>query len=109
MPPVKNIPACPVPWLYDIEKDPGETTDIAETYPEVVKEMDKRFYHWRNQMPEKAKPVMPPAYLMPHTANGRHARRPFGRGFMTVEQWDTIKDDYTQWSELYVRKKMLSQ
>ena len=95
--------------LYDIEKDPGETTDIAETYPEVVKEMDKRFYHWRNQMPEKAKPVMPPAYLMPHTANGRHARRPFGRGFMTVEQWDTIKDDYTQWSELYVRKKMLSQ
>ena len=30
-------------------------------------------------------------------------------GWMTVEKWDKIKDDPTQWSEYHVRKKMLSQ
>ena len=93
--------------LYDIEKDPGETTDLAAKHPGVVKEMDKRFYAWRNQMPEKAKPEMPPEHLYEHTAKGRHARRPFGRGWMTVEKWNKIKDDPTQWSEYHVRKKML--
>ena len=95
--------------LYDIEADPGETTDIAAKHPEVVNEMDKRYYAWRNQMPEAASPVKPPEHLYNHTQRGRHARRPFGRGFMTVEEWDKIKDDPTQWSEYHVRKKMLSQ
>ena len=95
--------------LYDIEADPGETTDIAEKYPDVVKEMDKRYYAWRNQMPEPALPVKPPENFYDHTERGRHARRPFGRGFMTVEKWDKIKDDPTQWSEFHVREKMLSQ
>ena len=95
--------------LYDIEKDPGETTDIAAKYPEVVKEMDRRFYNWRNQMPEPAKPVKPPAHLYEHTAKGNHARRPFGRGWITVEQWDKIKDDPTQWSEYHVRQRMLQE
>jgi len=94
--------------LYNIEQDPGETTDIAAKHPEVVKEMDKRFYDWRNQMPEPAKPVRPPANMYEHTQKGNHARRPFGFGFMTVEKWDKIKDDPTQWSEYHVRKKMLS-
>jgi len=35
-------------------------------------------------------------------------RRPFGYGFMTVEKWDEIKDDPSQWSESHVREKMLS-
>ena len=95
--------------LYNIEADPGETTDLAAKYPEVVKEMAKRYYAWRNQMPEPALPVKPPEHLYDHTAKGRHARRPFGFGWMTVEKWDKIKDDPTQWSEFHVRKKMLSQ
>ena len=94
--------------LYNLESDPAETTDLASKYPQVLKEMDKRFYDWRNQMPERAKPVRPPAELMPHTNNGNHARKPFGRGWMSVEQWDKIKDDPTQWSEFHVRKRMLS-
>jgi len=94
--------------LYNIEADPAETTDLASEYPQVLKEMDKRFYNWRNQMPERAKPVRPPAELMPHTNNGNHARKPFGRGWMSVEKWDKIKDDPTQWSEFHVRKRMLS-
>ncbi len=94
--------------LYNIDQDPGETTDLAMKYPEVVREMDSRFYAWRKQMPEPAKPVRPPAHLYEHTQKGNHARRPFGYGWMTVEKWDQIKDDPTQWSEFHVRKKMLS-
>jgi len=95
--------------LYNIEQDPGETTDIALKHPEVVKAMDKRYYAWRDQMPEPAKPVRPPAHLVQHTQKGNHARRPFGYGFMTVEEWDRIKHDPTQWSEYHVRKKLLSE
>lgn len=95
--------------LYDIEEDPGETTDLAARHPEVVKEMDRRYHHWRSQMPAPRSPVKPPEKMYPHTSKGRHARRPFGRGWMTVENWDKIKDDPTQWSEFHVRKKMLSQ
>jgi len=58
-------------------------------------------------MPEPHKPVKPPAHLYEHTARGRHARRPFGRGWMTFEKWNKIKDDPIQWSEYHVRKKML--
>lgn len=93
--------------LYNIEEDPGETTNLAAKYPEVVKEMDKRYYNWRNQMPEPASPVKPPEHLYNHTQMGNHARRPFGYGWMTVEKWNKIKDDPTQWSEFHVRKKIL--
>ena len=92
--------------LYDIEADPGETTDLAEQHPEVVAEMSKRYHAWRSQMAEARAPVKPPDELYPHTARGRHARRPFGRGWMTVEEWDRIKNDPTQWSEYHVRKKI---
>ena len=95
--------------LYNIETDPGETTDLAEKHPDVLKEMDKRFYAWRNQMLELAKPVKPFEHLLQHTQRGNHVRRPFGYGFMTVDQWDRIKDDPTQWSEFHVRKKLLSE
>ena len=79
----------------------------AAKHPDVVKEMDKRYQAWHSELPPMAKSVRPPKELLPHTANGNHARRPFGRGFMTVEKWDKIKDDYTQWSEYHVRKRML--
>ncbi len=92
--------------LYDIEADPGETTDLAAKHPGILQEMDKRYRRWHGRLPEPARPVRPPKELLPHTANGRHARRPFGRGWMTAEQWNRIKDDYTQWSEYHVRKRM---
>ena len=59
-----------------------------------------------SQMPEPAKPVKPPEEI--YKVCWHHARRPFGRGWMTVEEWDKIKDDLTQWSEFHVRKKMLA-
>lgn len=93
--------------LYDIEADPGETTDLAKKHPEVVKSIGARYDAWLSEMPEPASPVMPPDELLPFTNNGRHARRPFGRGWMTVETWDRIKDDPTQWGETHVRERML--
>ena len=93
--------------LYDIKNDPGEHTDLAEQHPEILEEMDKKYHEWLNQMPEPRERVKPPENLLAHTRNGNHARRPFGRGWMTVEKWDKIKDDPTQWSEYHVRKRML--
>ncbi len=94
--------------LYNIEEDPGEKTDLAAKHPDIVKEMDKRYHDWLSQMPEPRLPVKPPKEIYPHTVDGQHARRPFGRGWMTVEKWGKIKEDPTQWSEYHVRKKMLS-
>ncbi len=95
--------------LYDIEVDPGETTNHADAHPEVVKAIADRYDAWLAEMEQPRSPEMPPEALMPHTSNGHHARRPFGRGWMTVEQWDKIKDDPTQWSEFHVRKRMLAE
>ena len=93
--------------LYDIQKDPAEKTDLAEKHPEVLDKLAKMYDTWIGQMPKPARSVRPPEHLRPHTRNGNHARRPFGRGWMTVEKWNKIKDDPTQWSEMHIRKKML--
>lgn len=95
--------------LYDIEADPSETTNLADAHPDVVKSLAARYDTWMSEMAPPAGPVMPPDELLPHTNNGRHARRPFGRGWMTVETWDRIKDDPTQWAEIHVRKRMLEE
>lgn len=91
--------------LYNIETDPKETTDLAKKHPEVVKEMAKRYQNWLSQMPAPCDPVIPPKHIYPYTVKGNHARRPFGRGWMTAEKWNKIKDDPTQWAEFHVRKK----
>jgi arylsulfatase A-like enzyme len=93
--------------LHDIEKDPAETTDLAEANPKVLKTMAGKYHDWLKQMPPPRKRVIPPEHLLPHTRNGNHARRPFGRGWMTVEEWEQIKDDPTQWSEMHMRQKTL--
>ena len=36
-----------VPELYDVEKDPCETTNIASQYPEVVERMRKQLLLWQ--------------------------------------------------------------
>jgi len=96
------------PWrLYNIEKDPAERTDLSTEYPNIVKTMDQKYNTWLQEMPQPSQPVRPPEDLLPHTGGGEHARRPFGRGWMTVEKWDKIKDDPSQWSEMHIRQKML--
>ncbi|MFK7851628.1 MAG: sulfatase [Akkermansiaceae bacterium] len=93
--------------LYDVEKDPGETRDVSGEHPDVVKTIAARYDAWLDEMAEPASPVAPPEELYSHTARGRHARRPFGFGWMTVEEWETIKDDVTQWGEFHVRARLL--
>ncbi|MFA5629745.1 MAG: sulfatase-like hydrolase/transferase [Dehalococcoidales bacterium] len=34
------------PQLFDLEKDPGETTDVSETYPEIVRELAQEYNAW---------------------------------------------------------------
>jgi arylsulfatase A-like enzyme len=96
------------PWqLYDILKDPGETTNLANKYPEVVESMAKQWQVWRDQMPEPANKVRPPRKFAVATKGGDHARRPFGRGWMMIDEWEQIKEDPTQWSEDCMREKMV--
>lgn len=35
--------------LYDVSKDPGETTDLSGTYPDVAKDMDARLVNYAKQ------------------------------------------------------------
>ncbi|MFU8892034.1 MAG: sulfatase [Luteolibacter sp.] len=93
--------------LYDIEADPAETTNLADQHPDVVNSIAARYDAWMSEMPAPAPAVMPPDELLPYTNDGQHARRPFGRGWMTVETWSRIKDDPTQWGESHVRRRML--
>lgn len=94
--------------LYNIEKDPGETTNIAEQHPKIAANLEARYDDWLSQMEPPREPVRPPDYLLPHTVNGNHARRPFGRGWMTTERWEQIKDDPSQWSEEAARRRFFS-
>ena len=95
--------------LYSIEADPGETTDLAREHPEVLKSLVARYDAWLAEMAEPAKPVRPPEKVFPHSAFGRHARRPFGTGWITVDEWDKIKDDPTQWGESFARERLLKE
>ena len=97
-----------ITWrLYDLQKDPAERTDLAAKHPEVLAKMAKMYKDWLQKMPKPSSSVRPPKNMLPHTRNGNHARRPFGRGWMTVKKWDKIKNDPEQWSEMHMRKKML--
>lgn len=92
--------------LFDIEADPAEQSDVSTKHPEILKELEKQYDAWLDQMPPPVRRVTPPEELLPHTRDGNHARRPFGRGWMTVEEWDRIKDAPEQWSEMHARRKM---
>lgn len=95
--------------LYNIETDPGETTDLAGKHPDIAKTIATRYDAWLAEMAEPAKPVPPPAELHDHTIQGNHARRPFGYGWITVAEWDKIKHDPTEWSEFHVRERILKE
>lgn len=94
------------PWrLYDIEDDPSEKRNLADRYPEIAAQLEQRYTDWLDQMEPPRKPAATPPEFFIHTNGGRHARRPFGRGWMTVDRWNQIKDDPSQWSETAARKR----
>lgn len=53
----KLIHAANRNWLYNLKKDLGETTNLAEQYPQVVKSLSRRFERWNKNNVE---PLWPP-------------------------------------------------
>jgi hypothetical protein len=50
---------CPLKdhiWLFDLKADPGETENLAEQYPNVVREFQQAFEAWQKEMREPAWP-----------------------------------------------------
>ena len=46
----KDLPLQPAFKLYDMEKDPGETTDLASQNPEIVQKMKASYDEWYEKM-----------------------------------------------------------
>lgn len=93
--------------LYDIVADPAENHDLAAEHPEILQSMIDRYEAWMAEMADPVPAVAPPAEFHEGTRGGRHPRRPYGRGWMTVEKWEEIKHDHSQWNEADVRKRMM--
>ena len=46
MPSKTNLPPLPSAQLFDIETDPGETTDLATAEPDRVARMERELAAW---------------------------------------------------------------
>ena len=56
------------PWrLYDLEKDPREETDLAEQFPEMVKQLNQKHTEWKSELPPIWEP--PESGRTPRMAN----------------------------------------
>jgi len=49
-PPTREMPGPPTPrvQLYDLETDPGETTNLARRHPELVRPRARKLANWFN-------------------------------------------------------------
>jgi hypothetical protein len=47
-----------LPQLYDLAKDHGETTNLAEQHPEVVRQMSGKLLAWHESMPPDNGPAL---------------------------------------------------
>jgi hypothetical protein len=41
------------PLIFDLEQDPGETTDLANAYPDQVREIEARLEQFRRGLPAR--------------------------------------------------------
>lgn len=48
------------PELYDLEADPGETTDLASERPELVARLTERVMDWRSRLPSETEAAVVP-------------------------------------------------
>ncbi len=46
-------------WLFDLETDIGEKTNLADQHPEVVRKMQQQFQSWEAELPNPAWPARP--------------------------------------------------
>ncbi len=62
--PMKGMPKAPDPnkqkdtplWLTDLEADPGEKTNLAEKFPDKVKELEEMMEKWKKDLGAVPKP-----------------------------------------------------
>jgi hypothetical protein len=40
--------------LFDLETDPGESTDLSASNPQVFAELQARYLHWDRSLPPRA-------------------------------------------------------
>ena len=45
--------------LYDLQEDPGETTNLADSHPEVVSRLGKAYSLWSQQLPPVEDAILP--------------------------------------------------
>ena len=57
--PWKLVKAGDHTWLFDLDSDIGETTNLARQQPEVVKKLEQALEEWQNQMQPPAWPSKP--------------------------------------------------
>lgn len=59
-------------WLFDMEQDPTETTDLSKTYPDVVKELQQKLNEYKYK--QQSYPYLTQQYFWPNEVL-REARR----------------------------------
>lgn len=63
--PHRVIPGSWVPRLYDIQADPGETTDLAAALPHITRRMDRELTEWFTCVESERKSIDDEASLRP--------------------------------------------
>ncbi len=54
-----DAPLGLVTLLYDLKNDPGETTNVAERYPEIVKRLENKHAEWNTQLLPLDESILP--------------------------------------------------
>ena len=50
-------PSTPLPWLYDLSSDVGETKNVAETNPQIVKNLRRLAVSFDSTLTKELRPV----------------------------------------------------
>ncbi len=45
--------------LYDLEADPGETTNLANEYPDIVEQLESAHANWNEKLPPASEAILP--------------------------------------------------
>jgi len=53
-----DAPLGLVTLLYDLQNDPGETTNVANRYPEIVEGLEAEFAEWNAQLPPPSEAIL---------------------------------------------------
>ena len=75
--------------LFDLQKDPSQTTDVAADHPEVVSKLQAEYEKWWSHISERAED---------------YQRIPLGSTPQTLTSHDVHNDGGVAWNQRYVRE-----